>query len=352
MNPVTRSFDAASAALAREHQQRLTKPRGSLGFLEEIAVQLAGIQGTVMPSSRPAAAILFASDHPVVAHGVSAYPAEVTAAMLRNFVGAGAAASVLAKALGVPLTVVDVGVAGIGALASSEAARIVRAPVADDEAGDLRVEDAMSEATFRRAVEAGRAAVDAIPTGVVVLALGEMGIGNTTAASAVAATILEARGADADALVGSGTGVTGLALERKRAVVRDAIARVGRVHSPEEAIRRLGGRDMAALFGAAARASERGIAVLVDGFIVSSAILALVRTSPAVRRSLFFAHRSAEPGHRRVLEALEATPLLDLGLRLGEGSGALLALPLLDHACALHAGMATFASAGVPEKIP
>ena len=191
--------------------------------------------------------------------------------------------------------------------------------------------------------------MDALPAGVLVLALGEMGIGNTTAASAVAAMLLDARGGDADTLVGAGTGVTGAALARKRAVVRDALARVGQVRSPEEAVHRLGGRDIAALFGAAARACELGMAVLVDGFIVSTAILALVRTAPATRRSLFFAHRSAEPGHRRVLEAMEARPLLDLELRLGEASGALLALSLLDHACALHVRMATFASAGIPD---
>ena len=207
----------------------------------------------------------------------------------------------------------------------------------------------MSEATFARAVLAGAAAVDALPAGVLVLALGEMGIGNTTAASAVAAMLLDARGGDADTLVGAGTGVSGAALARKRAVVRDALARVGKVGSSLEAVRRLGGRDIAALFGAAARACERGMAILVDGFIVSTAVLALVRTAPAVRRSLFFAHRSAEPGHRRVLEAMEARPLLDLELRLGEASGALLALSLLDHACALHVRMATFASAGVPD---
>lgn len=352
MNVLVPPFDLASAELAQAHQQSLTKPRGSLGLLEEIPVQLAGLQRTAMPSSRPAAAILFASDHPVALHGVSAYPAEVTAAMLRNFIAGGAAASVLAKALAVPLTVVDVGVAGADAHASSDAARFVRAPVARDEAGDLRVEDAMSEATFARAMDAGRGAVDALSAEVVVLALGEMGIGNTTAASAIVAMLLNARGDEADVLVGAGTGVTGAALSRKRVVVRDSLARVGQVRSPEEAVRRLGGRDIAALFGAAARACERGMAVLVDGFIVSAAVLALVRTSPATRRSLFFAHRSAEPGHRRVLEALEARPLLDLGLRLGEASGALLALPLLDHACALHARMATFASAGVPENVP
>jgi nicotinate-nucleotide--dimethylbenzimidazole phosphoribosyltransferase len=327
-------FDQAAAELARAHQQRLTKPPGSLGFLEEIPVQLAGLQGTAMPSSRPAAAILFASDHPVTRHGVSAYPVEVTAAMVRNFVAGGAAASVLARTLGVPLTVVDVGVFGAGEVPSTDAVRFVRAPVAGDEAGDLRVEDAMSEATFARAVEAGAGAVDALPADVVVLVLGEMGIGNTTAASAV---------------VGAGTGVAGAALSRKREVVRDAIERVDQVHSGEEAIRRLGGRDIAALFGAASRGCERGMAVLVDGFIVSAAILALVRSAPAARRSLLFAHRSDELGHKRVLEALEARPLLDLGLRLGEGSGALLALPLLDHACALHTRMATFASARVPE---
>src|SRR6195256_1871562 len=349
MKVATPPFDVASADLAREHQQRLTKPRGSLGLLEDIPVQLAGLQRTAMPSSRPAAAILFASDHPVARHGVSAYPVEVTAAMLRNFVSGGAAASVLANELRVPLHVVDVGVLGGGYLSFEDDGRLVRAPVARDPVGDLRVEDAMSEATFARAVMAGASAVEALPAGVLVLVLGEMGIGNTTAASAVVAMLLDARGDEVDALVGAGTGVTGAALARKRAVVRDALARVGRVRSAEEAIRRLGGRDIAALFGAAARASERGMAVLVDGFIVSAAVLALVRSAPATRPSFLFAHRSTEPGHQRVLEALEATPLLDLRLRLGEASGALLALSLLDHACALHSRMATFSSAGVPE---
>ncbi len=350
MNVVAPPFDSACAELARVRQQHLTKPRGSLGVLEEIPVQLAGLQRTPLPASRPAAAIVFASDHPVARHGVSAYPVEVTAAMVRNFVAGGAAASVLARQLRVPLHVVDVGVHGPAHLAFEEDIRLIRAPVARDPAGDLRVEDAMSEATFARAVQAGAAAVDGLPAGVLVLALGEMGIGNTTAASAVASMLLGARGVEADALVGAGTGVVGDALARKRAVVRDALSRVGQVGSPEEAIRRLGGRDIAALFGAAARACEVGMAILVDGFIVSTAILALVRTAPATRRSLFFAHRSAEQGHRRVLEALDARPLLDLELRLGEASGALLALPLLDQACALHARMATFSSAGVPES--
>jgi nicotinate-nucleotide--dimethylbenzimidazole phosphoribosyltransferase len=242
-------FDVASAELARQHQQRLTKPRGSLGLLEEIPVQLAGLQRTAMPSSRPAAAILFASDHPVARHGVSAYPVEVTAAMLRNFVAGGAAASVLARELRVPLHVVDVGVLGGGYLSFDNDVRLVRAAVARDPAGDLRVEDAMSEATFARAAMAGASAVDALPAGVLVLVLGEMGIGNTTAASAVVAMLLDAREEEVDALVGAGTGVTGAALARKRAVVREALARVGRVRSAEEAIRRLGGRDIAALFG-------------------------------------------------------------------------------------------------------
>ena len=349
MKVVVPPFDLASAELARARQQRLTKPRGSLGLLEDIPVQLAGLQRTALPASRPAAAIVFASDHPVARHGVSAYPVEVTAAMLRNFVAGGAAASVLARELRVPLHIVDVGVRGAPHLAFEEDIRLVRASVARDEVGDLRVEDAMSEATFSRAVLAGAAAVDALPSGVLVLALGEIGIGNTTATSAVATILLDAHGEEADVLVGAGTGVSGAALARKRAVVRDALARVGKVGSPLEAVRRLGGRDIAALFGAAARACERGMAILVDGFIVSTAVLALVRTAPAVRRSLFFAHRSAEPGHRRVLEAMEARPLLDLELRLGEASGALLALSLLDHACALHVRMATFASAGIPD---
>ncbi|KYG02259.1 nicotinate-nucleotide--dimethylbenzimidazole phosphoribosyltransferase [Sorangium cellulosum] len=346
-------LDASAAGAARTRQDTLTKPRGSLGALEDVAVALAGIQGGP-PASRPAAAVLFAADHPVARHGVSAYPAEVTAAMVANFVRGGAASSVLCRHLGVELRVVDVGVAHPYERAGGDGAQLRRDPVADDPIGDLRVEDALSEDVYERALRAGAAEVDALGGDTRVVLLGEMGIGNTTAASAMAALLL---GLAPEDVVGAGTGVTGDALSRKVEVVRDATRRVQGASSafradPRRVVRAVGGKEIAALVGAMARAIERRMAVLVDGFIVSTAALALVRMDARARAGMLFAHRSAERGHAHVLAALEARPLLDLGMRLGEASAALAALPLLDAACALHAGMATFASASVPDRAP
>ncbi|QRO00187.1 nicotinate-nucleotide--dimethylbenzimidazole phosphoribosyltransferase [Archangium violaceum] len=339
-------LDQAAARSARDRQSRLTKPAGSLGMLEEVAVKLAALQGTPLPRSRPAAALLFAADHAVTRHGVSPYPSAVTAAMVENFLRGGAASSVLCRQLGVPLRVVDVGVMRPPALPSGEGICFRRDPVADEPGGDLRVEDAMSEATFRRALAAGATEVDALPDEVRLVVLGEMGIGNTTAAAAVAALLL---GRKAEEMVGRGTGVDDAGLARKVEVVGDAVRRLEGA-GPERALQSAGGRELAALVGAAGRAIERRKAILVDGFIVSVAMLALERMAPGAREWMVFAHRSAEAGHRHVLEALGARPLLDLGLRLGEGSGALTALPLVDAACALHANMATFEEAGVPDK--
>jgi nicotinate-nucleotide--dimethylbenzimidazole phosphoribosyltransferase len=339
-------LDLAAARSAMDRQSRLTKPAGSLGMLEEVAVKLAALQGTPLPRSRPAAALLFAADHAVTRHGVSPYPSAVTAAMVENFLRGGAASSVLCRQLGVPLRVVDVGVLRPPAFSPDEGISFRRAPVADEPGGDLRVEDAMSEATFQRALAAGAAEVDALPDEVRLVVLGEMGIGNTTAAAAVAALLL---GRKAEEMVGRGTGVDDAGLARKVEVVGDAVRRLEGA-GPERALQSAGGRELAALVGAAGRAIERRKAILVDGFIVSVAMLALERMAPGAREWMVFAHRSAEAGHRHVLEALGARPLLDLGLRLGEGSGALTALPLVDAACALHANMATFEEAGVPDK--
>ena len=335
------AVDGAAAQAARIRQDDLTKPTGALGRLEDLAVQLAAIQRRERPASRPAACLVVASDHPVARHGVSAYPPEVTRAMVANFAGGGAAASVLARRLGVPLHVLDVGVA-----APVEAPCVWRDPVADAPAGDLVDADAMSERVCADAIAAGAAAIDRLPASTRVVLLGEMGIGNTTCAAALAAALLDE---DPAALTGAGTGVTGATLARKREVVAAAAARA-RGAAPARALAICGGRDLAALAGAAGRAAERRIAVVVDGFIVGAAMLALVRACPAARPYLVFAHRSEETGHRRVLEALDARPLLELGMRLGEASGALTALPLLDAACALHDEMATFSEAAVPDR--
>jgi nicotinate-nucleotide--dimethylbenzimidazole phosphoribosyltransferase len=349
----TWSFPVPSEEARREaadRQARLTKPPGSLAVLEELAIQLAAWQRNPLPRARPASAILFAADHPVTRHGVSAYPPEVTAAMVQNFIAGGAAANVVSHSLGVPLRVVDVGVAQpVSEGPPTRAAGIAfrRDRVAEMPVGDLRVEDAMPEDTYLAALEAGAAEVEALPSEIAVLVLGEMGIGNTTVASAVTAGLLGLSGRE---VVGPGTGIAGAALERKAQVVQDALDRVGTA-SPHRILQALGGRELAAMMGAAGRALERRMIVLVDGFTATAAMLPLLRLHPEARAGLVFGHRSAEPAHQRVLKALEVRPLLDLGLRLGEGSGAFAALPLLDLACAIHAGMATFEEANVPGPV-
>jgi len=343
-------------AEAANRQQQLTKPPGSLGALEDLAIQCAAWQDRAFPRARPAQVLLFAADHPVVRHGVSAYPQEVTAAMVANFASGGAAASVLARTLNLPLRVVDVGVltrvapvasaAPVAPVAVRGAVEVVRDPVAELPAGDLRVEDAMPEATFAAALEAGRRQVDSLPADTAVVILGEMGIGNTTPAAAVVSALL---GIPARSAVGPGTGVSGPALERKVQIVEEAVRRVGKV-DPLRALQALGGRELAAMMGAAGRALERRMVVLVDGFIATASMLPLLRLHPHAVAGMIFTHRSAEPGHRGLLEAVGARPLLDLGLRLGEASGALTAFPLVELACALHAEMASFEEAKVPNR--
>jgi nicotinate-nucleotide--dimethylbenzimidazole phosphoribosyltransferase len=332
-------------------QDRLTKPPRSLGRLEELGAILARLQAAPVPSARPAACLLFASDHPVTAHGVSAYPAAVTRAMVGNFAGGGAASAVMCRHLGIGLQVIDVGVAG-GAV-DAPAGFYRREAVADMAAGDMVTTDALPAATGRAAIEAGRAAIDRLGADVRLVALGEMGIGNTTCAAAVAAAILGRSGAS---LVGPGTGVAGRALSRKIEVVATALRRVRHSDServaPARALAALGGRDIAALVGAMGRAVERRILVMVDGFIASAAALVLVDHDPTTAAGLVFAHRSREPGHSLILDHLGARPLLELEMALGEATGALAAIPLVDLACAVHAGMATFESAGVPDKAP
>jgi len=333
---------------ARARQRSLTKPEGSLGRLESLAIALAARSEDGAPCSRPAAVVLFASDHPVAQRGVSAYPPAVTAAMVANFLRGGAAASVLAAHLELPMLVVDVGVGSpYECPPPRDGVRLVRDAVADLPVGDLTIEDALPRPTLEAAILAGRRAVDALAPATRVVILGEMGIGNTTVAAAVAGALL---GLEADAIVGSGTGVDDVTLAIKRKVVAQALARVPRGASVEAVLQAVGGREIAALASAAGAAVERGMVVLVDGFIVSVAMLALVRAVPSAREGLVFAHLSREEGHRRVLEALGGEPLLDLAMRLGEASGALTALPLLDAACAIHRSMATFADASVPDR--
>lgn len=334
--------DAAieKAALARQGQ--LTKPAGSLGLLEMLAVQLAALQGRAAPSAERVAITVFAADHGIAARGVSAFPQLVTQQMIGNFAHGGAAISVLARALGARLEVVDVGSMNEGAVPAGVVDARVAAGTADFSHGP-----AMSTAQLELALDAGRAAVTRAGQ-IDLFIAGDMGIANTSAATALACALLDAL---PQALVGPGTGLDAAGVGRKTAVIAEALAlHAAHLGSPEAVLARLGGFEIAAIAGSYIACAQAGIPVLVDGFIASSAALCAIHLNRAVRPWLLFAHRSAEPGHARMLAALDAEPLIDLGLRLGEASGAAVAVPLLRLACALHNEMATFASAGVAGK--
>ncbi|MBV4520761.1 nicotinate-nucleotide--dimethylbenzimidazole phosphoribosyltransferase [Pseudomonas sp. SWRI74] len=337
-------IDAHALEQAQARQQQLTKPAGSLGQLETVAVQLAGLQGRIKPSLDHLWIAIFAGDHGVVAEGVSAFPQEVTGQMLHNFVNGGAAISVLARQLGASLEVVDLGTVtpslnlpGVRHLnIGPGTANFVQGP-------------AMTQAQGELALQAGRDSVlRAIVSGAQLFIGGEMGIGNTTAASALACALLDC---PVMHMTGPGTGLNAAGVSHKIQVIEKALA----VHADQrgDALRtlfNLGGFEIAALVGAYLACAQEGVAVLVDGFICSVAALVAVRLNADCRQWLLFGHRGAEPGHRHVLETLNAEPLLDLGLRLGEGSGAALALPLLRLACDLHGQMATFAEAAVADR--
>lgn len=327
---------------AEARQQVLTKPPGSLGVLEKLAIQLASLQESEKPRADTVRIVLFAGDHGVTAQGVSAYPSAVTVEMLRNFARGGAAISVLARELGASLSVVDV-----GTLAEAPVAGVVTDKPRPG-TRDFSLEPAMTAEELAFAFAAGRRAVaNATQSGADVIILGEMGIGNTTSAAAIAAALLGARAVD---IVGAGTGLDADGVSRKGAVIEAALSRHGLDRGPApvlDVLCRVGGLEIAALTGAMIAAAQARVPVLVDGFIVSAAALAAVRLNPSCAPWLIYSHRSMERGHRIVLDALGAEPILDLKLRLGEGSGAASALPLLRLACALHTGMATFAEAEI-----
>ncbi|UZE22417.1 nicotinate-nucleotide--dimethylbenzimidazole phosphoribosyltransferase [Pseudomonas sp. B21-056] len=339
-----KSLDTQAQEQAAARQQQLTKPAGSLGRLESVAVQLAGLQGQVKPSLDQLWIAIFAGDHGVVAEGVSAFPQEVTGQMLLNFVSGGAAISVLARQLGAGLEVVDLGTVnpsldlpGVRHLhVGHGTANFVQGP-------------AMTAVQGEQALQAGRDSVArATASGAQLFIGGEMGIGNTTAASALACALLDCPVAH---LVGPGTGLDAAGVSHKAQVIERALAmHRAQCNDPLQTLFNLGGFEIAALAGAYLACAQQGIAVLVDGFICSVAALVAVRLNPGCRPWLLFGHRGAEPGHRHVLETLGAEPLLDLGLRLGEGSGAALAVPLLRLACDLHGQMATFAEAAVADR--
>lgn len=340
-------LDAAAMAAAAAHLDQLTKPPGSLGRLEGLAVAVAGICGTPFPALDRRSVVVAAADHGVARHGVSAYPSEVTAQMVANFVTGGAAICVLADRVGADVTVIDIGVAGPipdipGGLGG---AHLVRAPIRAGTA-DMTTGPAMTRDEALRAIDIGLTAVGGlISAGTQVVAVGEMGIGNTTAASAIVAALTDV---PVELVVGRGTGLDEAGVARKIEAIRIAFGR----HQPDQGdplavLAAVGGLEIACLVGVILGAAAAHVPVVLDGFITGAAALVAQGLAPAVAPRLIAAHRSVEPGHAVVLQRLGLSPLLDLDLRLGEGSGAALALDLLDAALAIRDRMATFAAAGV-----
>jgi nicotinate-nucleotide--dimethylbenzimidazole phosphoribosyltransferase len=334
--------DEAAARAAQAELDRKTKPRGSLGRLEELAVRVAAARGEPCPGPLRPVVVVAAADHGVAAEGVSAYPPEVTRQMLAAFAGGGAAICVLVRAAGASLVVVDAGVAG---QVDQPAVRDLRLGpgTANAAAGPAMSREAAAEGLARGAALA-RELVDG---GATLVALGEMGIGNTTAAAALTAALL---GHDAALVCGPGTGLDAAGVARKVEVV----GRMLRVNEPSSedplgALGAVGGFEIAVLAGVALGAAAARAVVLLDGFITGAAALVACRLAPAVGGYLVAAHRSPEPGHGLVLDALGLQPLLDLGLRLGEGTGAALALPLVAAARDVLAEMSTFEQAGVTD---
>jgi nicotinate-nucleotide--dimethylbenzimidazole phosphoribosyltransferase len=338
--------DAAAAAAARVALDAKTKPRGSLGRLEDLACRIAAITGSVPAAPLAPVVVVCAGDHGVAAEGVSAYPQEVTGQMLRNFASGGAAVCVLARQAGAELVVADVGVR-VRAKIPGVLDRRVRAGTANAARGP-----AMTLREAERAVATGiELAAELVAHGAGIVALGEMGIANTTAASALTAALLDV---DADAVCGRGTGLDDGGLARKRAVVRRALAANGVTgrdagRDPLRTLAGVGGLEIAALAGIALGCAARRTPVLLDGFIAAAAALVAVRVQPRCADALIAAHRSPEPGHALILKALRLRPLLDLGMRLGEGSGAALALPIVAGSVAILADMASFEEAGVTD---
>jgi nicotinate-nucleotide--dimethylbenzimidazole phosphoribosyltransferase len=330
--------------LASRLQARLdgkTKPLGSLGRIEELALRLGLVLGTETPRLEHPQLIVFAGDHCLAAQGVSAYPSDVTWQMVHNFLAGGAAASVLARQHGLNLTVVDCGVRHEFAPQPGLVLRKIASGTADASQGP-----AMTRAQCEEAMTAGREVVRALPGNAVLL--GEMGIGNTSAASLLQARLTGSSIADC---VGAGTGLDAAGVERKRAVLERVLALHADAKEPLQALAAFGGFEIAALAGAALQAASERRVVVVDGFITTAAVLVAQQLDASVTERCVFSHRSGERGHAQLLSHLGATPLLDLGLRLGEGSGAALAWPLLVSACTLLEQMASFESASVSGKL-
>ncbi|WP_148252332.1 nicotinate-nucleotide--dimethylbenzimidazole phosphoribosyltransferase [Aidingimonas lacisalsi] len=344
------SLDRAAAECAARRLDNLTKPPGSLGRLERLVIDLAAIQGEALPRVSPPKILVFAADHGVAAEGVSAFPQSVTAQMVTNFATGGAAINVFAHQHGAGLEVIDVGVA------APLPPELIDHPLLVDEkirlgTANMVNTDAMDREEAEQAIGVGiRAAECAAAAGYRSLIVGEMGIANTTASSALLAALHDV---PLERVVGVGTGIDDERLAHKRSVIQRAIdARRIDADDPLGALAALGGLEIAAMVGAFLGGAANRLPLLVDGFIATVAALIACRLHPELRDYLVFAHRSREPGHDTALAALNAAPLLDLDMRLGEGSGAALAFPLLDSACRMLAEMSTFTDAGIDGAAP
>ena len=336
--------DAAVAAAARARQDILTKPRGALGRLEDLAVWIASCQAQCPPLQfGRARVVVFAGDHGVAASGVSAYPPEVTAQMVANIAAGGAAINVLAEIAGATVRVADLAVDADTASERIGAHKVRRG------SGDISVQDALTDEETVAAIDAGRRIADEeVDAGADLLIAGDMGIGNTTPATVLVAALTNT---EPVAAVGFGTGIDDAAWVRKTAAVRDALFRTRLVlPDPVGLLRCCAGADLAALAGFCAQAAVRRTPLLLDGMAVTAAALVAERLAPGARQWWQAGHRSAEPGHTLALAALSLEPILELGMRLGEGSGAATALPVLRAAVATLASMATFGEAGVSDR--
>ncbi len=341
--------DISNPAFTAKLQHKIdnkTKPLGSLGQLEGLALQLGQILGTESPQLAQPQMLVFAGDHGLTARGVSAFPSDVTWQMVENFIAGGACVSVLAKANNIALNVVDCGVNHeFLDAAKTPRAGLLNAKVANGTA-DSSAAAAMTAAQCQQAIENGMAIVKNLPGNAILL--GEMGIGNTSAASLILSRL---QGLDIADCTGAGTGLDGAGIDRKTAVLREVLAFHAGVTAPLHVLAAFGGFEMATMLGAVCQAAAERRVIVVDGFITTAVILVANALQPAVLQRCVFTHRSGERGHGLMLEELNAKPLLDMGLRLGEGSGAALAWPLLVAACIVLRDMASFESAGVDEKL-
>jgi len=320
-----------------------TKPPGSLGQIETLALQMAIAQKTDNPVADPARLLLFAGDHGLVEEGVSAWPSEVTSQMVLNFLDGGAAANVFAKANGMDISVVDAGVMA----ELPDHPDLFRANIRKGTRNALRENALTLEEVSAALVFGEELASDEVSVGTRVIALGEMGIGNTSSAALLTHAI---EGIALETLAGPGAGLDGEGVDRKLEILVKTAARRPGPLKPMDALCAFGGLEIACMTGALIGAAQADAVVLVDGFIATSAALCALRMHPELSDNVIYAHKSSEPGHKAMLEALGAKPLIDLDLRLGEGSGTLLAFPLLRCACAMLNEMATFESASISGK--